>query len=463
MSDTMPVFAGRSRFMRRLFALVLFIYFAAGLMPAGQAQKAKLPDQYKKWLEEEVVYIISPIEKEVFLKLDTDRLRDLFIEAFWKQRDPTLATPDNEFKTEHYRRISYANYYYGRVAAKAGWRTDRGHVYIVLGEPRTIEKYESSTNSYAAEVWFYQGRETEGLPAGFNLVFFQRGGNGDFIFYSPSKDGPQALMPAYRGDPMDYLAAYQTLRESQPQLAEYSLSLIPGESMTTMGRPSLASDQLIQKVDTVPQARYSAKYAQKFMEYKDRIEVEYSTNYIDSDALVSVIRDESGAHFVHFALEPQRLSVGQYENKYYTTLKLNGSVADKSGKIIYQFERIFNFDVDEDKLASLNRQPMSIHDMFPLIPGEYKFSILLKNEISKEFASVEKNLVVPGDGPGLRLGPLILGYKASRVEAQPGKLRTSPLRPRSVSCFSRTRRSSRRWPGRSAIIPAGRTSSRNFP
>lgn len=390
------------------------------MLPGGQARKTNLPSQYKKWLEEEVVYIIHPMEKEVFLTLQTDRERDLFIEAFWKQRDPTPATTENEFKTEHYKRINYANYYYGRVAPMPGWKSARGRVYIILGEANTVEKFESSSTNYPAEVWFYQGRESEGLPAGFNLIFFQKGAIGDFILYSPAKDGPQALMPTYYGDPVNYLAAYETLKESQPQLADYSLSLIPGESMSMMDRPSLASDILMQKVDSLPQTRFSAKYAQKFLEYKDRVEVEYSTNYIDSDALVKVIRDETGEPFVHFTFEPQRLSVGQYQNKYYTTLKLNGSLADKAGKTIFQFERNFNFDVDEEKLASLNRQPMSIHDMFPLIPGEYKFSIMLKNEVSKEFASIEKNIVVRGDAAGPSLGPLILGYKASKVE-QPTK------------------------------------------
>lgn len=57
-----------------------------------------LPPQFKKWLEEEVIFIITSLEKNVFLQLETDRERELFIEAFWKQRDPTQGTPTNEFK-----------------------------------------------------------------------------------------------------------------------------------------------------------------------------------------------------------------------------------------------------------------------------------------------------------------------------------------------------------------------------
>jgi GWxTD domain-containing protein len=99
------------------------IALLAVLLLAGEVQGAKsqLPPQHKKWLEEEVVYIISPREKDVFEKLTTDRERDLFIEAFWKHRDPTPGSPENEFKTEHFRRITYANKYLGR--SSAGERT----------------------------------------------------------------------------------------------------------------------------------------------------------------------------------------------------------------------------------------------------------------------------------------------------------------------------------------------------
>ena len=93
----------------RLVFLILVAAACLTLVSEGAAQKTKLPDPYKKWLDEEVVHIIVPLEREVFLKLTTDRERDLFIDAFWKHRDPTPNMPENEFKIEHYRRINYAN------------------------------------------------------------------------------------------------------------------------------------------------------------------------------------------------------------------------------------------------------------------------------------------------------------------------------------------------------------------
>ncbi len=86
-----------------LLAISVVLVAPAAAFPGQKAAKPKLPDIFKKWLDEDVAYIIAPMEREVFLQLQSDRERDLFIEAFWKQRDPTPASEENEFKTEHFR------------------------------------------------------------------------------------------------------------------------------------------------------------------------------------------------------------------------------------------------------------------------------------------------------------------------------------------------------------------------
>ncbi len=165
-----------------MLILALIVCLLIGFTSAGFAQnKSKssstkelikaLPEKYKKWIEEEVVYIISPKEKEVFLSLENDRQRDMFIEAFWKQRDPNPDTPENEFKEEHYRRIKYANQHFGKESPGAGWRSDMGRIYIMLGEPHYIEKYENRYDLYPTIIWFYQGMADYGLPNGFSVVF----------------------------------------------------------------------------------------------------------------------------------------------------------------------------------------------------------------------------------------------------------------------------------------------------
>lgn len=408
---------------RRLspWAVVLFLI---GLVAAtaGAAPDNSLPVRYQKWLDEEVVYIITPREHDVFLKLRTDRERDIFIEAFWAHRDPTPNTPENEFKTEHYRRIAYVNHQFARVSFLPGWKTDRGRIFIILGEPNSIEKFEGRTDIVPSEVWFYQGKSDLGLPSGFNLVFFQKGGLGDFRLYSPASDGPQSLIRDYQGRPNDYEGAYETLKDYEPDLASVSLSLIPGDSSTPGGRPSLASDMFLNRVVTAPQTQVKDEYARKFFDYKDIVDVEYSAHYLGSDSLVAAARSEGGDWIVHYVVEPERLSVGGYGGSFQTTFRVNGIVTNSSGTVIHQFEKTFAVKMEEGRMEELSRRPFDLRDVFPLIPGTYKLSVLVKNEESKEFMSFERSLFIPEDGPRPLLTKPLLAFHWTRQAPDPGKL-----------------------------------------
>lgn len=405
------------------------LIFVLLVVSFGNSSEKELPTRFEKWLDQEVVYIITPLEKEVFLQLHTDRERENFIEAFWKHRDPTPGTPKNEFKEEHYRRINYANYHFGRSTSKTGWKTDRGRIYIILGEPMGINRYTDETQIYNTEVWFYQGLVQYSLPSGFNLVFFQKGGAGEYVLYSPISDGPQALLTTYLDDQANYSQAFQTLRRIHPNLANVSLSLIPGESHQ-YGHPSLASDILIQNIHTVPKKKLNDKYAQKFLSYKDKVEVEYSANYIDNDSSVVVLKNPQGIYFVHYVVELMKFSVQKYKGKYSTHLKINGNISDSEGKTIYQYDDSISVKLDEDQLKSITYKPFDIYDIFPLIAGSYKFSVIIKNETSKEFTTVEKNIVIPEDNSSLSISPLLLGYKMSKDSSE-----TQNLKPFKLGSF----------------------------
>jgi len=408
--------------------IILFISLLAFPLEvsSGIQSEGELPPRFKNWLEEEVCYIITPLEKEVFLQLQTDRERDLFIEAFWKHRDPTAGTPENEFKEEHYRRVNYANHQFGRNVPWPGWKTDRGRIYIILGEPRGVDHYTGESEIYNTEVWFYQGLTQYGLPAGFNLVFFQKDGVGEYVLYSPSADGPQALLTSYYDDQADYIQAFQTLKKINPSLAKVSFSLIPGES-SLYGRPSLASDMLIQNIHIVPQKELKDKYAQKFLAYKDKVEVEYSANYIDNDSSIKILQNPPGVYFVHYVVEIMKFSMQQYQDKYSTHLKINGNVSDSEGKTIYQYEGSISIELDEDQLKSIAYKPFAIYDMFPLIAGSYKFSVIIKNEVSKEFTSVEKDIIIPKDDSALGMSSLVLGYKMDQASSEAQNLKAFKL------------------------------------
>jgi GWxTD domain-containing protein len=405
-----------------LFYFLIFFFFVS-ILPAYAAIKKSpkdLPQIYRKWLEEDVVYIIRPKEKEVFLELDTDKERDIFIEAFWKVRDPNPNTPDNEFKKEHYRRIAYANQWFGRESPTPGWKTDMGRIYITLGEPKTIDKFVSLSEIYPTIIWFYEGLLEYGLPNAFYVAFFKKQGIGEYQLYSPIRFGPQQLLVHYSGDQTEYADAYNELLKIEPLVAEVSMSLLPGETDFSV-TPSLASELLLaNKIPAAPLVKVKDDYAEKLLKYKDIVEVEYTANYMDNDSLIRVISDESGISFVHYLLEPKKLSLEQYEDKFQTNLEINGKISDLKGNTIYQFERTIPIELNEDQLGKIKAKLFSFQDMFPLIEGNYKFNLLLKNFVSKEFTSVEADVNVPAVS-SLRMSPLLLANKMIKNSEYGGK------------------------------------------
>jgi GWxTD domain-containing protein len=417
-----------------LFAILLALAVPPALAQSKAAPAKKvapvkvvLPERYKKWLDEEVVYIITSREREVFRKLQTDRERDIFIEAFWKQRDPTPGTPRNEFEEEHRRRLAYANSFYGRSTPLPGWKTDRGRIYIILGPPRTIEQYDSVNGVYPTEIWFYLGDPDLGLPTAFNVIFFKKDGGGDYILYSPTEHGPRSLiagsMSGYRdvsrtsASMNNDQAAYKELQELEPNLARQTLSLIPNDG-SQPGYESLASNRLMATIYQSPQKKVAVDYADAILKYKDFVDVEYTSNYVPSDVQVQVIRDETGGSFVHYSIEPARISAEEIGRKYEVRFQLTGRVSDAAGKTVFQFDKDFPFSLTASELEDVRAKSISIQDAFPLVPGQYTFDILLKNVLSKEFTGAGKTIVVPAPSGPPRLSSLLLAYGAEK--AAPG-------------------------------------------
>jgi GWxTD domain-containing protein len=398
---------------KALLAVIFIVMSLAGLVLSFSTQRSikDLPGNYRKWLEEEVVYIITPKEKEVFLKLENDRERELFIGAFWKQRDPNPNTPENEFKKEHFRRIAYANQWFGRDSPGPGWRSAMGRIYIMLGEANAVEKFENLTEVFPTIIWFYEGKMEYGLPNAFNVVFFKPQGDVEWKLYTPIRYGPQALLIQYAGDQTDYAAAYQQLMGIEPAIASVSLSLIPGESSQAIPSPSIASEILIQsKIPSAPREKVKDAYAENFFKYKDTVGVEYTANFIDNDFSASVIRDASGTSFVHYLIEPRRFSLEREGNRFYTTLQINILVSDPKGLPVFQDEKSIPVELTGDQVEKIKDRLFSFQDLFPLVAGTYRVNILVKNMVSKEFTSAETQVTVPAAaGPGIE--PLILANR----------------------------------------------------
>jgi len=412
---------------KRIISWAFLFVIAVVSIAALSAQKKKspkdLPPNYRKWLQEEVVYIITPKERDVFLQLETDREREIFIEAFWKQRDPDSLTPENEFKIEHHKRIAYSNQHLGREGPGAGWRSDMGRFYILLGPPQQIERYENRSEIYPVVVWFYDGMAKYGIPNSFYLMFFKPSGTGEFELYSPVQDGPASLLIHYKGDRVDYLSAYNELMRVDPTIADVSLSFLPDESGGRIASPSIASEVLVtNKIPSIPSETVKDAYAEKLLAYKDIIEVDYTANYIDNDSYATVLFEKSGIAFVHYLIEPSKLTFVQVGDRFRANLEVNGLVKNAGGKTVYQYDRSVPIDFSREQVEAVWTKLFSFQDIFPLVEGEYKFSVLLKNTVSKQFTSFERNISVTRVSSP-RLSRLVLANKVVRDSAYGGQIK----------------------------------------
>jgi GWxTD domain-containing protein len=407
---------------RSLFVLFALVSLAAAFTLAGQEKKSPkdLPLEHRKWLEEDVVYIITPKEKDVFLRLESDRDRNVFINAFWKQRDPDPATEENEFRKEHYRRIQYANQFYGKDSPGPGWRSDMGRIYIILGEPKSVEKFESLYDIKPTIIWFFSDMVDLGLPNSFNVVFFKRENQGEYRIYSPLNDGPQSLLIHYMGDMTSHSAAFRELMDKEPAIAGVSLSLIPGESRQMLS-PSIPSEILLQK--QIPASSYERvkdDYADKLLRYKDIIDVDYTANYIDNNNLINVHADPSGVAYVHYLIEPSQLTLEKAGLELKADLEVNGIVSDERGTTVYQFDRAVPIRLGLDQFEKVKANPFSFQDLFPLAPGRYTLSILWKNRLTKAFTSLEADLLVP-DPAAFWMSTPVLTHKIDRESRYRGQ------------------------------------------
>ncbi|MCI4445926.1 MAG: GWxTD domain-containing protein [Candidatus Aminicenantes bacterium] len=421
-------------YLKSVILFFLFFWEIVSLSPL--LFSSDLPERYRKWLEEEVVYLITPKEKEVFLKLQSDRERDIFIEAFWKQRDPTPGTPRNEFREEHYRRLNYANQFLGRGTGKPGWKTDQGRIYIILGPPNNIEKYEDLNGVYPTQVWFYYGDTRYGLPAAFNIIFYKKGGGGEYVLYSPSDDGPQALVADYMYNAKDARDAYQMLYQLSPNLAEQSLSLIPSERMEP-GVINLASNRLLATIFSLPQRQVEDNYAEAWFKYKDLIEVDYSTNYINADYEIWTVRDKQGNYLLNYSVEPGKVSAEEEAQGYTVRFDLNGRLSDERGRTIYQFEKSLPLTLTRSQLEEIGKRAVTFQDVFPVIPGTYTFDLLVKNPLSKEFSGYSQKIQLPAEISSPTLGPILLAY-ASQNLAEESTL--VPYQINKIQLLSRVRK-----------------------
>ncbi len=381
-----------------------------------------LAEEYQEFFDE-VKIIMTPEEEEVFLRLESDFQRDEFMVRFWRARDPSPGTPKNEYQEEFQRRLEHVEKHYGRDTPRQGRDTDRGRMYLLLGEPMNVKTFPWTQEAYPAEIWWYHANPKLGIPPYFYLAFFKRNGVGEFRLYSPLVDGPTALLNPAGMEHMRRLqtgeegemaqmdgeigAAYDVLLGVDAELAQVSLSLIPGDYGGQAGYGSMRSQMMMGDIESIPEAIMpTASWSYPILTGVVEADVRFESLPIRANAIA--LLDPSGIPFVHYGLmtEGSRLNLNNYEDNWYVTFEVAGTLVDEQNRIITSVKGadetsslILQADLDEQAVRRLRSGPLLYMNRIPAIPGAYDFELVLENNVSREYGRQAFSLDVPRPWP----------------------------------------------------------------
>ena len=409
-----------------MFGLIL----ASALFAVPQDGVDRLPEHHKKWLQEEVLYLISEVERDVFLRLESEQEREAFVEAFWRKRDENPTTLENEYREEHYKRLAYATEFFGRDSPGPGFRTDRGRYYILLGPPRNRQNFDGSDAVYPSELWFYDNPDLKryGLPPFFSLLFFRRHGAGELEIYSPVLDGPQALLTGTDTRSSDFRQdverAYDKLYQVDPELAQASLSFRTDEGDTAQfSGVSFGTMALMDDIVRIPFHGLDTSYAERLDFERGAVESDYLFRYVSSVGGVDVLEADGGVSFVHWVIEipPENIAfvldreTGVYGSAF--IISVEAVLRDDPNVVVIQSRNESFVELKESEQGSLHR-PFAYTGMTPLVPGAYNFRVILRNracpsrvekECAKSYTLLDKEVDVPEE-TGKALRGLVVGY-----------------------------------------------------
>jgi GWxTD domain-containing protein len=384
-----------------------------------QAEKAakEMGNGRRDWLEQDAPYIITPAEREAFLKLGTNEERDQFIEHFWQVRNPDPDSPENSFKEEHYRRIAYANEHF--ASGVPGWKTDRGHIYILWGPPDEIEAHPTggtydrpmwqgggSTTTYAWELWRY--RHLDELGDNIEFEFVDPGGSGEYhLTRDPGEKDALLHVPG------------AGLSVSEMMNGGSKAGRFSNSNGTTLPAPIggvPASQDQFATLDLYFRAMRPPEHL------KDLTAVVSSRivrNQIHLDYALDYLRVTSGSVMVPITLQiPNREIAYRDSNGVQSaTLNLYARITTPTGRLVQSFEEAISRDVPATLFQKTLEQSSIFQKSVPLSPGLYKLDIVVKDRESGNIGVIETAVRVPRFEEGtLGASTLIL---ADKIEAVP--------------------------------------------
>ena len=381
----------------------------------------ELATPYKKWLNEDVVFIITDTERKAFLTLQTNEEREQFIEEFWQRRNPDPDSVDNPVKEEHYRRIAYANEHF--ASGIAGWRTDRGRIYIMYGKPDTLESHTQGENyerpldqgggetkTYAFEDWTYH--YIEGIGENVELEFVDPSGTGEFrLTTDPSEKDALLYVPG----------AGLTLAEQEGMSSKAArFTNTDGTHMAPSPYGARSSN-----LDEFSRLELEAKIWQPpTVKFKDLAEVVSSRivhDQIKFDYRFDFLRVAGDTVLVPITLQipNNQLSFQSKDGVHTATLNLFARVSSLSGRTVQTFEDTIRRDFPDSLLQGSLRSASIYQKAVPLRPGLYRLDVVLKDTTSNNIGVVNTRLAVPPfDDDKLQASTLILADEISPVAAK---------------------------------------------
>jgi GWxTD domain-containing protein len=420
---------------------------AKPLTKKQQAKKQKelekeLMGPWKKWLNEDVVYIITDEEKQAFKRLKTDEERQQFVEQFWLRRDPTPDTEENEFKEEHYRRIAYANDHY--ASGIPGWKTDRGMIYIKYGPADEVDSHPSGgsyerpyeegggeTSTYPFETWRY--RYIDGIGTNIMIEFVDTTMSGEYhISTDPEEKDALLYVPGAGLTQMEQMGmASKTQRFQRTD----------GTHLGTGNQPLPESMNEFTRLEQ--NAKLYKAPAIKFKDLESAVNSTIRYNTLPMHVRADYIRITDSTVLTSLTLQFKNNDL-QYATKdkvAKATVNLYGRITSLTRRPVNWFEDTISMEVPSEMLQQAMSGSRVYSKSIPLAPGTYRLNIVAKDVVGNTMNNFEMPLVVPHyEEDQLGSSSLILADELERVPTRSvgaGQfvIRSSKVRPRVDDTF----------------------------
>jgi GWxTD domain-containing protein len=406
--------------------------------------RRELESPYRRWLDEDVAYIITEEERAAFKRLSTDEERENFIEQFWLRRDPTPDTVENEFKEEHYRRIAYAN---DRFASGIpGWKTDRGRIYITFGPPDEIESHPSGgtyerpfdegggvTSTYPFEIWRY--RWIEGIGTDILIEFVDKSMSGEYrMTMDPSEKDALLMVPN---------AGLTLIEEMGLASKEDRFSRTDGTRLGIGDQPLSARLNQFNRLEQY--VKLQKPPAVKFRDLEAAVNSRITYNILPMLTRVDYIRLTDSSILASFTLQFERKDL-QFQLKdgmQRATVNIYGRITNMARRPIQWFEDTVSIECLPEALPEMIKGVSVYNKTIPLPPGMYRLNIVAKDVVGGNMVNYETALHVPRyDEESLGASTLILADVLEKVPTRSigtGQfvIGASKVRPRVGETFRR--------------------------